>query len=63
MTGKESKNTGKKTPIRCPYCDRELQDNEAEQCIFCRFKIDHCRICSYPVSDKMEKCPNCGTKL
>ncbi|HEY4662532.1 MAG TPA: hypothetical protein VIH07_02520 [Candidatus Humimicrobiaceae bacterium] len=63
MTKKESKSTGKKAACRCPYCDKELESVEVEYCTFCNFKVSHCSLCSYPVTDKMEKCPNCGTKL
>ncbi len=63
MTEKESKSKGKKVACRCPYCDMELESVEVEYCTFCNFKVSHCSLCSYPVTDKMEKCPNCGAKL
>lgn len=63
MTEKESKSESKKRTCRCPYCDMELANSEAEYCIFCNFKVSHCPQCSYPVTDKMKKCPNCGAKL
>ncbi|MDD5623028.1 MAG: hypothetical protein PHQ09_07750 [Actinomycetota bacterium] len=63
MTEKELKSEGKKTACKCPYCDMELESAEVEYCNFCNFKVGHCPLCSYPVTDKMEKCPNCGAKL
>jgi len=63
MTDKESKSKGRKAACRCPYCDMELESVEVEYCTFCNFKVSHCSLCSYPVTDKMEKCPNCGAKL
>ena len=63
ITEKESKSKGRKASCRCPYCDMELESSEVEYCSFCNFKVSHCTECSYPVSDKMEKCPNCGAEL
>jgi RNA polymerase subunit RPABC4/transcription elongation factor Spt4 len=63
MAEKKMNNEDKKGPCRCPYCDMKITDNEAEYCPFCNFKVIHCPSCSYPVSDKMEKCPNCGARL
>jgi len=63
MTEKKQKSKVKKTICRCPYCDMTLEDSDVEYCIFCNFKINHCKACSYPVTDKMKKCPNCGAKL
>jgi hypothetical protein len=63
MTEKKQKSKVKKSPCRCPYCDIVLEDSNVEYCIFCNFKINHCKVCSYPVTDKMKKCPNCGAKL
>ncbi|OFW62096.1 MAG: hypothetical protein A2Z35_02335 [Actinobacteria bacterium RBG_19FT_COMBO_36_27] len=63
MAEEKIKSEGKKGPCRCPYCDMELDSKEIEFCSFCNFKVSHCPSCSYPVSDKMIKCPNCGAKL
>jgi hypothetical protein len=63
MTEKESKSKIRKTLPRCPYCDMVFENSEMQYCIFCNFKVIHCPACSYPVSDKMTKCPNCGAKL
>lgn len=63
MNDKKQKRKTKKSPCRCPYCDIELMYSDVEYCIFCNFKISHCKVCSYPVTDKMKKCPNCGAIL
>ncbi len=56
MTDKE------KMPCKCPYCESELKDDTTDKCSFCNVEINFCSQCSYPVSDKVEKCPNCGAK-
>ncbi len=63
MAEEKIKSEGKKGSCRCPYCDMELDSKEIEFCSFCNFKVSHCPSCSYPVSDKMKKCPNCGANL
>jgi hypothetical protein len=63
MAKEDQKRKGKKSPCRCPYCDMELDGTEVEYCSFCNFKIGHCTVCSYPVTDEIKKCPNCGVKL
>ena len=52
-----------KKPCKCPYCDTEIKDKESEECGFCKVKINHCKACSYPISDHIKECPNCGAKL
>ena len=47
---------------KCPYCDKEINDT-AEHCIFCRKKIIHCSICSYPITEGKNVCPNIGAQF
>ena len=53
----------KNKPCKCPYCDTELKEKEAEECSFCKVKITLCSSCGYPVSSHIKKCPNCGNDL
>ena len=52
-----------KKPCKCPYCDAEITETDAEECSFCKVKISLCSSCGYPVSSHIDECPNCGNKL
>lgn len=50
-------------PGKCPYCDAEIKDKDSDKCGFCKVKITLCSSCGYPVSNHIDKCPNCGKDL
>ncbi|MDD3776642.1 MAG: hypothetical protein PHN32_03445 [Actinomycetota bacterium] len=53
----------KQSSCKCPYCDAELKLKESPICQVCHIKILHCPECGYPVSNNIDKCPNCGVRL
>jgi len=53
----------KKIKCKCPYCDADIEEKESPICKVCNIRITYCPECGYPVSNNIDKCPNCGVKL
>ncbi|MCG9479887.1 MAG: zinc-ribbon domain-containing protein [Actinomycetia bacterium] len=53
----------KKSTCKCPYCDTDIELKSSVICTVCDLKISRCPECGYPISENIEKCPNCGVKL
>lgn len=62
VTGNNSPNKNKGFR-KCPFCDSELKQENAEYCSYCKIEIRYCSKCGSPVSNNIALCPNCGAKL
>jgi len=48
-----------KSKHRCPYCDELIEGN---LCMICQIRFINCEKCGQVMSDKLDKCPKCGTE-
>lgn len=49
--------------MKCPRCQKEIQDDDALFCPHCGLKLEKCPVCHQPLVKGSKFCSHCGTQL